>query len=61
MVGDDTHRHITLCISSVLDTREGSDGLDHRSEDIGIVVRGLPLEGHTETLEAHPRIDDSLR
>ena len=61
MVCDDTHSDIRLSICPVFDTRQGSDRLDHRSEDIGIVVRSLALHRHTETLEAHPRVDDTIR
>ena len=61
MVGDDAHSDIRLLISAIFDPRERGDSLDHRGEDIGIIVRRLPLHSHTETLEAHPRIDDALR
>ena len=61
MVGDDAHSDIRLLISPIFDPRERGDSLDHRGEDIGIIVRRLPLHSHTETLEAHPRIDDALR
>ena len=29
------------------------DGL----EDVGVVVRGLSLQGHAKSLKAHPRVD----
>ena len=61
MVGDDAHSDIRLLISPIFDPRERGDSLDHRGEDIGIIVRRLPLHSHTETLETHPRIDDALR
>ena len=61
MVCDDTHSDIGLSIRPVFDPRQRSDRLDHGSEDIGIVVRSLALHSHAETLEAHPRVDDTIR
>ena len=61
MVSDHTHSHIALGACTILDAREGSDRLDHRSEDVGIVVGRLPLQSHTETLEAHTGIDHLIR
>ena len=60
MVGNDTHRYIRLLICTVLDAREGRNRLDDWREDVGIVVRGLALQSHTETLEAHPCINHTL-
>ena len=60
MVGDDTHRDVRLLGCTVLYAREGGDGLDHRGEDVGIVVGRLALYGHAETLESHSRVDDAL-
>ena len=61
MVGNDTHRYIRLLICTILDAREGGDCLDDWRKDVGIVVRGLALQCHTETLEAHPCINYTLR
>ena len=61
MVCDNTHSDIRLSICAIFDPRQRSDRLDHGSEDIGIVVRSLALHRHAETLETHPRVDDTVR
>ena len=60
MVGDDTHSDIRLSIRSIFDPSKGSNRLNHRGEDIGIIVRRLPLHSHTEALKAHPGINNLI-
>ena len=57
MVGDYAHGHVDLVVLAVFLAREGGDFIDHGGEDVGIVVRCLPLQGHAEAFEAHAGVD----
>ena len=60
MIGDDAHGDVGLLVLAVGAMTDLADLLQHRLEDIGVVVRGLTLDGTHETLEAHAGIDDLL-
>ena len=61
MVCDDAHGYIGLLVLAVLAMTDLADLLQHRLEDIGVVVGGLTLDGTHETLEAHTGVDHFLR
>ena len=61
VVGDYTHRNVALLIYAILLAAHICQALDRRLEYIGIVVRLLTLQNHTQTLEAHTRINVVLR
>ena len=61
MVGDDTHRYVFFLIGSIRCRRHIGNSSDDGLEDVGVVVRGLSLQGHAEPLKAHPRVDHMVR
>ena len=58
VVGDDAHGHVGLLVLSVGVSAEGANHLDDGLEDVGVVVRGLALQGAHQALEAHAGVDD---
>ena len=61
MVSDNTHCHVALLIDAILLAAHISQTLNRRLEYVGIVVRLLALQNHTQTLETHTRINVVLR
>ena len=61
MVSDDTHRYVHLLVLTILLPAERLDSTYQRGEEVGVVVGLLTLHSHTETLEAHARIDHLVR
>ena len=57
VVGNDAHGHIGLAGCTIVDACQLADGTDDGLEDIGVVVRSLSLQGHTEALEAHAGVN----
>ena len=57
VVGTDTHGDVGLAVGTILPARLGGKRLDKRLEDVGVVVGGLALHHHAETLETHAGID----
>ena len=60
MIGDDTHGDVGLLVLAILTMTDLADFLQHRLENIGVVVRGLTLDGTHEALEAHTGVDHFL-
>ena len=61
MIGDDSHRNVDFLILAVLATADSADTLEHRLEDVCVVVRGFALDSTHETLKAHAGVDDFFR
>ena len=57
VVGYYAHGYIRGGILSISDSRHRSQSMDKGLEDIRIVIGSLALQGHTQTLESHARID----
>ena len=57
MVGNNAHGDIGFFIGSVGNATQCSELLNNRLEDVGVVVRLFALHGHTQTFEAHARVD----
>ena len=61
VVSDNAHCNVALFIDAILLAAHISQTLNRRLEHIGIVVRFLALQNHTQTLETHTRINVVLR
>ena len=57
VVGNHTHGDVNLGVFAVGLAAEAANLLDDGLEHVGIVVRGLALQSHTEAFETHTRID----
>ena len=57
MVGSYAHSHIYLLILAIFLAGEAADLSDEGCEDVGVIVRTLPLEGHGESLKSHAGVD----
>ena len=57
VVGNNAHSNISLLILAVSLASHSGDAGDCRLEYVGVVVRLLALQSHTQTLEAHTRIN----
>ena len=60
VVGDDAHGDVLLLLVSVGLPRQPLDVADERPEEVGLVVRVLPLHDRGDALEPHARVDGGL-
>ena len=57
VIGDDTHSNIGLLVLAVFTTADSTDLMEHRLEDVRVVVGSLTLDGTHQTLKAHTGVD----